>query len=80
MTVASLCIALPINFHGDLQGDKATFGHTTMSNIDPTSGWVWIHTILVLSYLPVGGFVMRRFMKQVILTSVNKNIEYNHFH
>ncbi|XP_012266710.1 calcium permeable stress-gated cation channel 1 isoform X2 [Athalia rosae] len=65
MTVAAICIALPINFHGELQGDKATFGHTTMSNIDPTSGWIWVHTLLVLSYLPVGGLVMRRFMKQV---------------
>lgn len=65
MTVAAIGIALPINFHGDLQGDKATFGHTTMSNIDPTSGWVWVHTLLVLSYLPVGSFVMRRFMKKV---------------
>lgn len=66
MTMAALCIALPINFfQGNLQGDKATFGHTTMSNIDPTSGWVWVHTLLVLSYLPVGCYVMRRFMKQV---------------
>lgn len=66
MLVVSLCIALPINFHGTMQpGDSATFSHTTLSNLDPTSNWIWVHTILLLSYLPVGGFIMRRCLKQV---------------
>ncbi|XP_015604839.1 CSC1-like protein 2 [Cephus cinctus] len=65
MVIVSLCIALPINFHCNMQGDNATFSHTTISNLDPTSSWIWVHTILILSYLPIGGFVMRRFMKQV---------------
>lgn len=65
MVIVSLCIALPINFHGNMQGDSATFSHTTLSNLEPTSSWIWVHTILILSYLPVGGFVMRRCLKQV---------------
>ncbi|KAG7205790.1 hypothetical protein KM043_007735 [Ampulex compressa] len=65
MVVASLCIALPINFHGNMQGDNATFSHTTLSNLDPMSSWVWVHTIIILSYLPVGGYIMRHFLKQV---------------
>ncbi|XP_043589915.1 calcium permeable stress-gated cation channel 1 isoform X2 [Bombus pyrosoma] len=65
MVIVSLCIALPINFHGNMQGDNATFGHTTISNLDPMSTWVWVHTILILSYLPIGGYVMKHFLKKV---------------
>jgi hypothetical protein len=35
MMVISLTIVLPINFQGDLWGDEKTFGHTTVSNLDP---------------------------------------------
>ncbi|XP_076635831.1 transmembrane protein 63 [Colletes latitarsis] len=65
MVIVSLCIALPINFHGTMQGDNATFGHTTLSNIDPMSTWIWVHTLIILSYLPIGGYVMRNFLKKV---------------
>ncbi|XP_014480212.1 PREDICTED: CSC1-like protein 2 isoform X1 [Dinoponera quadriceps] len=65
MVIVSLCIALPINFHGNMQGDNTTFSHTTLSNLEPTSSWIWVHTILILSYLPVGGLIMRRCLKQV---------------
>ncbi|XP_076238836.1 transmembrane protein 63 isoform X2 [Calliopsis andreniformis] len=65
MLIVSLCIALPINFHGNMQGDDATFGHTTLSNLDPMSTWIWVHTVLLLSYLPVGGYIMRNFFKKV---------------
>ncbi|XP_077258305.1 transmembrane protein 63 [Temnothorax americanus] len=66
MLIVSLCIALPINFHGSMQpGDSATFSHTTLSNLEPTSFGLWVYTVLLLSYLPVGGFVMRRRLKQV---------------
>ncbi|XP_076646607.1 transmembrane protein 63 isoform X1 [Halictus rubicundus] len=65
MVFVALCVALPINFHGNMQGDGATFGHTTLSNLDPTSPWIWVHSILILAYLPVGGFIMKRFLKKV---------------
>ncbi|KOX74643.1 Transmembrane protein 63A [Melipona quadrifasciata] len=65
MVIVSLCIALPINFHGNMQGDNATFGHTTLSNLDPMSMWIWVHTILILSYLPIGAYIMRHFLKKV---------------
>ncbi|XP_018312441.1 CSC1-like protein 2 isoform X1 [Mycetomoellerius zeteki] len=66
MLIISLCIALPINFHGSMQpGDSATFSHTTLSNLEPTSFGLWVYTVLLLSYLPVGGFIMRRRLKQV---------------
>ncbi|XP_018050960.1 PREDICTED: CSC1-like protein 2 [Atta colombica] len=66
MLIVSLCIALPINFHGSMQpGDSATFSHTTLSNLEPTSFGLWVYTVLLLSYLPVGGFIMRRRLKQV---------------
>ncbi|XP_014231038.1 CSC1-like protein 2 isoform X1 [Trichogramma pretiosum] len=65
MTVVSLCIILPINFHGNISGDPSAFSHTTLSNLDSRSPWLWVHTIILLSYLPIGAFVMRRFIKQV---------------
>lgn len=65
MLVVSLLIALPINYSGNLQGANSTFGHTTMSNLDPESGWMWVHTMIILSYLPIGVFLMKRYMKQV---------------
>nr|XP_031835277.1 CSC1-like protein 2 [Nomia melanderi] len=65
MVIVSLCIILPINFHGNMQGDKTTFGHTTLSNLDPTSTWIWVHSILILFYLPVGGYIMKHFLKKV---------------
>lgn len=35
MMIISLTIILPINFQGDLEGNEKTFGHTTLSNLDP---------------------------------------------
>ncbi|XP_066584176.1 calcium permeable stress-gated cation channel 1 [Prorops nasuta] len=65
MLIVSIGIALPINFHGNMQGDVASFGHTTLSNLDPNSSFMWVHSILILSYLPIGAYIMRRFLKQV---------------
>ncbi|KAK2588392.1 hypothetical protein KPH14_004400 [Odynerus spinipes] len=65
MVIVSLCVALPINFHGNMHDDDATFSRTTIANLDPMSSWIWVHSILIISYLPVGAYVMRRFLKQV---------------
>lgn len=65
MAVVSLCIALPINFNGNMHDDDATFSRTTIANLYPMSSWIWAHAILIISYLPVGAYVMRRFLKQV---------------
>ncbi|XP_033211749.1 CSC1-like protein 2 [Belonocnema kinseyi] len=68
MTLVALCIILPINLSGDnLQGGKASFSHTTLSNINPKeeNGKIWVHSMLILCYLPIGGIILRRFMKQV---------------
>ncbi|XP_065347939.1 calcium permeable stress-gated cation channel 1 [Cloeon dipterum] len=61
VTIISLAIVLPINFQGNLQGDEKTFGHTTVSNLDPHSKWLWVHVVLALLYLPLGIFIMRKF-------------------
>lgn len=42
ITVVALGVMLPINFQGTLQGGKTTFGHTTLSNLEPTSKWLWV--------------------------------------
>ncbi|XP_044008335.1 calcium permeable stress-gated cation channel 1 [Aphidius gifuensis] len=65
MLFVSLFIGLPINLSGTLQASNSAFSHTTMSNLDPLSAWMWVHTIIILSYLPIGVFFMRKYMKQV---------------
>ncbi|XP_014598524.1 PREDICTED: CSC1-like protein 2 [Polistes canadensis] len=65
MVIVSLCIALPINIHGNKHDNDLTFSRTTIGNLDPISSWIWVHSILIISYLPIGAYVMRRFLKQV---------------
>lgn len=65
MTAISLCVALPINYSGNMRDGNDTFSLTTMSNVDPMSSWMWIYTIISLSYLPIGCYVIRKFLKQV---------------
>ncbi|KAK0084810.1 hypothetical protein PV326_006140, partial [Microctonus aethiopoides] len=65
MTAVSLSVALPINYSGNMHGGNDTFSLTTMSNVDPMSSWIWVYTIIILAYLPIGCYVMRRFIKQV---------------
>lgn len=68
MAVFSIGIILPINLNGDFMKDNTNpFSHTTLSNLESDSPWLWVYTILLLSYLPIGAFVMRRFVKQVIV-------------
>lgn len=61
MMIISLTVVLPINFQGDLEGDERTFGHTTLSNLDPSSSYLWTHVTLAILYLPLGIIIMRRF-------------------
>ncbi|XP_049826808.1 calcium permeable stress-gated cation channel 1 [Aethina tumida] len=60
ITAFALIVILPINFQGSLQGDKTTFGHTTISNLEPTSLWLWVHIATALSFLPLTILIMRR--------------------
>lgn len=60
VTIVSLCIILPINFQGSLQGDKKNFGHTTISNLDPRSNWIWVHIIASFLFVPLTVLIMRK--------------------
>ncbi|KAG8234191.1 hypothetical protein J437_LFUL007351 [Ladona fulva] len=59
--VISLCVVLPINFQGSLEGDETSFGHTTLNNLDPSSPYLWVHVTLSILFLPLGIIIMRRF-------------------
>ncbi|XP_022237734.1 calcium permeable stress-gated cation channel 1-like [Limulus polyphemus] len=59
--VVSLVIVLPVNFQGNLEGDSKTFGHTTLSNLNPHSPLLWVHVGLAFVFLPLGIFFMRQF-------------------
>ncbi|XP_058169902.1 heat shock protein 70 B2-like [Anopheles ziemanni] len=60
MTVVSIVIILPINFSGALSGDKNSFGHTTLSNLDPNSPTMWVHVFFAIAYVPMVVLIMRR--------------------
>jgi hypothetical protein len=60
ITIFALCVILPINFQGTLQGDKTTFGHTTVSNLDPNSNWLWVHVVASFCFVPLTVLIMRK--------------------
>lgn len=70
LTIICLVVVLPVNFQGDLEGDRAAFGHTTMINLEPKSYLLWIHVLLSVVLLPIGVYFMRHF-------SVNLKFEEN---
>lgn len=77
ITLISLGIVLPIHFTGDLQGDQFEFGHTTISNLNPDSQWLWIHVTIAILYLPLSITIMRRFsvkLRLEIIDSVSRTL------
>lgn len=60
ITFVAIVLILPINFHGNLSGDENSFGHTTISNLEPGSPLLWIHTLCAISFVPLVVLVMRR--------------------
>lgn len=60
ITAVSIFVILPINFQGNLSGDFYSFGHTTISNLEPSSSWLWIHVLVAIAYVPLVVLVMRR--------------------
>lgn len=60
ITFVSIVLILPINFHGQLSGDEKSFGHTTISNLEPTSPLLWIHTLCAIAFVPLVVLTMRR--------------------
>ncbi|XP_072402955.1 calcium permeable stress-gated cation channel 1 [Diabrotica undecimpunctata] len=60
ITVFSIGVVLPINFQGTLQGDKTTFGHTTISNLPSDSKWLWVHITGSIAVVPLMIFIMRK--------------------
>lgn len=60
ITLISIVIILPVNYHGSLIIDKHNFGHTTISNLPPDSPLLWIHVIVAIIYVPLIVLIMRR--------------------
>ncbi|XP_018332982.1 CSC1-like protein 1 [Agrilus planipennis] len=70
ITILSLCVILPINFQGNLQGSVYTFGHTTLSNLEPTSNWLWMHVICSFALVPLTVLVMRQTSSRIPTTTI----------
>lgn len=61
VTLVSIGIILPINFQGsNLNVDASTFSRTTLSNLNGRSYWLWVHTLISISFLPISILIMRR--------------------
>ncbi|KAF2360557.1 Calcium permeable stress-gated cation channel 1 N-terminal transmembrane domain [Trinorchestia longiramus] len=52
--VICISVVLPINFQGTLEGGEKEFGHTTISNLSPSSPFMWVHITLAFLFLPLG--------------------------
>ena len=63
--VICISVILPLNFTGEKIEDKASFGHTTLANLDPKSDLLWAHITLSFFLFPVVILVMRRFSVDV---------------
>lgn len=59
ITVISIGIILPVNYHGSLI-DPNSFARTTVSNVPPDSPLLWIHVIASIAYIPIVVMIMRR--------------------
>lgn len=84
ITVFSICVILPINFQGTLQGDKTTFAHTTISNLASDSRWLWVHIAGSMCVVPVTILIMRKSSgrlpsstllasRTLLITNISKN-------
>lgn len=60
IVVLSICVILPLNFQGTLQGTKQSFEHTTLVNLDPRSDFLWVHIVFSFLFFPLAIVVMRR--------------------
>lgn len=72
--VLSVCVILPLNFQGTLQGDATSFEHTTLVNLEPDSPYLWVHISLAFFFFPVSIVVMRRFSVRLNFTEVSLEI------
>lgn len=59
--VISLCIVLPVNLQGNLEGNSTTYSHTTLTNLSPESSLLWIHVLLSFLFLLLVIIFLRHF-------------------
>eukprot|EP00092_Neocalanus_flemingeri_P025310 GFUD01027442.1.p1 GENE.GFUD01027442.1~~GFUD01027442.1.p1 ORF type:complete len:880 (+),score=162.84 GFUD01027442.1:356-2995(+) len=60
-TILCICIILPFNFQGTLQGSGVDFGHTTLANLAAESSYLYVHMAIAFLLFPISIFIMRRF-------------------
>ena len=60
-TILCICIVLPFNFQGTLQGSGVDFGHTTLANLSAESNYLYVHMGIAFILFPISIFIMRRF-------------------
>ncbi|CAG9759894.1 unnamed protein product [Ceutorhynchus assimilis] len=60
ITAFSIGVILPVNFQGTLEGNSTTFGHTTLSNLGPSSNLLWVHVMASLCMAPLTILIMKK--------------------
>lgn len=77
-TIIAICVVLPVNYNGHAQipsgsgvnnsvvvRGREAFALTTITNLSPTSHWLWLHAILAVLLLPLAVSVMRHFSSRL---------------
>jgi len=60
-TILCICVVLPVNFQGSLQGSEQEFGRTTFANLPSESGLLYVHVIVGFLLFPISIVFMRLF-------------------
>ncbi|XP_050314173.1 calcium permeable stress-gated cation channel 1 [Anthonomus grandis grandis] len=60
ISIFSIAVILPVNFQGTLEGNSTTFGHTTLSNLGPSSNLLWVHVVASLCMAPLTIMIMKK--------------------
>lgn len=74
VVILSIGVVLPLNFQGTLQGDRTSFEHTTLVNLDPSSDYLWVHVAFSFIFFPLAIVIMRKFSVDVEFQDVSLEI------
>ena len=61
LTLLSVAVILPINFQGEVYGNKTDFSRTSIVNLEPSSNFLYVHTALAFLLFPISILLMKKF-------------------
>ena len=61
LNLLSVAVILPINFQGEVYGNKTDFSRTSIVNLEPSSNFLYVHTALAFLLFPISILLMKKF-------------------